>query len=190
MRHVDDPADPQGNTVDVLLAEGVPAARRTRADRSLFASSSCGVCGKASLDRIFVRTPPLERTWDPSPEVLTALPDRLRASQAVFSETGGFHAAGLFSRSGEPELLREDVGRHNAVDKVIGARLRADRIPIDDCILLVSGRAGFEIVQKALVARIGVLAAVGAPSSLAIELARAGRQRLVGFLRGAGYNEY
>jgi len=190
MRHVDDPADPQGNTVDVLLAEGVPAARRTRADRSLFASSSCGVCGKASLDRIFVRTPPLERTWDPSPDVLTALPDRLRAAQAVFSETGGLHAAGLFSRSGELELLREDVGRHNAVDKVIGARLRADRIPIDDCILLVSGRAGFEIVQKALVARIGVLAAVGAPSSLAVELARAGGQRLVGFLRGAGYNEY
>ena len=191
MRHVDDPGDPQGNTVDVVLAEGVPAARRTRADRSLFASSSCGVCGKASLDRIFVRTAPLERTvGSDARRAGRRFPDRLRAAQAVFSETGGLHAAGLFSRTGELELLREDVGRHNAVDKVIGARLRADRLPIDDCILLVSGRAGFEIVQKALVARIGVLAAVGAPSSLAIELARAGGQRLVGFLRGAGYNEY
>lgn len=188
--HVDDPSDPQGNTVDTVLASGVPAARRSAADRALYASSSCGVCGKASIDRLLVGAPPLSPEWTPDPAVLLALPDRLRKAQAVFDRTGGLHAAALFSPEGELEVLREDIGRHNAVDKVIGWRLREDRVPVDDRILLVSGRAGFEIVQKALVARISVVAAVGAPSSMAVDLAEESGLTLVGFLRDGRYNQY
>ncbi|MEC8194300.1 MAG: formate dehydrogenase accessory sulfurtransferase FdhD [Myxococcota bacterium] len=190
MAHIDDPSNPKGNTVDTALASGVPAARRGAADRALFASSSCGVCGKASIDRLLVHAPPLTRTWFPKPDVLLALPERLRQAQAVFDQTGGLHAAALCTPDGELEVVREDIGRHNAVDKVIGWRLRGDRVPIDDRILLVSGRAGFEIVQKALVARIPVLAAVGAPSSMAVQLAEESGLTLVGFLRDGRYNEY
>ena len=190
MAHVDDPSDPRGNTVDTVLAAGVPAARRGKADRAMYASSSCGVCGKASIDRLLVNAPAITHTLDPDPEILLGLPAQLREAQTIFEQTGGLHAAALVSVTGEIEVLREDIGRHNAVDKVIGWRLRNDRVPVDDRILFVSGRAGFEIVQKALVARIPVVAAVGAPSSMAVQLAEESGLSLVGFLRDGRYNRY
>jgi FdhD protein len=173
-----------------VLAAGVPMARRRKAQRDFFASSSCGICGKATLDRIFQHAPPLTRRMSPDPAVLVELPGRVRAAQAVFAQTGGLHAAALFSADGELDVLREDIGRHNAVDKVVGHRLRTDRMPCDDAILVVSGRAGFEIVQKALMARIPVLASVGAPSSLAVNLAHEAGIALVGFLRDGRFNLY
>jgi len=188
--HVDDPRDPRGNTVDCILAGGVPAARRDRARRELYASSACGVCGKASIDRVFLAVP--ERTPEPppAPAVLHALPERLRAAQTVFGHTGGLHAAALFDAAGQLLVLREDIGRHNAVDKVVGACLRGDAPVGSGRILLVSGRAGFEIVQKAILAGVSVLASVGAPSSLAVELAERCGLVLVGFLRDGRYNLY
>lgn len=189
--HVDDPLDPQGNTVYAVLASGVPASRRQHAQRDLFASSACGICGKASLDRICASLPATPTPHAlPSPAVMLGLPQKLRQAQEVFGWTGGLHAAALFSFDGTLEVLREDIGRHNAVDKVLGWRLRADRVPVSDRILLVSGRAGFEIVQKAAVAGVPVLAAVGAPSSLAARLAQQARMTLIGFLRDGRYNLY
>ena len=190
LAHVDDPAAPEGNTVDTVLATGVPAARRGAADRAMFASSSCGVCGKATIDRLRQRIPPITAPVVVEDRVLMQLPQVLREAQAVFDDTGGLHAAGLFTPTGELEVSREDIGRHNAVDKVIGWRLRRDAVPIDNRILLVSGRAGFEIIQKALMAGISTVAAVGAPSSLAVELARESGMRLVGFLRDGRFNQY
>ena len=173
-----------------MLASGVPAARRHAADRELFASSSCGVCGKATIDRVIGNHPPLAKRISPAPEIILGLPETLRQAQATFEQTGGLHAAALFDEQGNMEVLREDIGRHNAVDKVIGWRLHQDALPINDRILLVSGRAGFEIIQKALVARIGVVAAVGAPSSMAVHLAEESGMLIVGFLRNGRYNEY
>jgi FdhD protein len=190
LAHVDDPSAPEGNTVDTVLAPGVPAGRRSAADRQMFASSSCGVCGKASIDRLRQLIPPLGTPIAMDAEVLMRLPHTLREAQDVFENTGGLHAAGLFTADGRLEISREDIGRHNAVDKVIGWRLRRDAIPIDDRILLVSGRAGFEIIQKALMAGISTVAAVGAPSSLAVELARDNGLRLIGFLRDGRFNQY
>lgn len=190
MAHVTDPADPVGNTVDVRLSPGVPAARRDRAVRELFASSSCGVCGKASIDRLMVERRPLQARLEMHRDLLITLPGRLRAAQPAFADTGGLHAAALFTPDGELECLREDIGRHNAVDKVLGWRFRQDRVPVSDRLLLVSGRAGFEIVQKALVAGVPALAAVGAPSSLAIDLAQEAGMCLVGFLRDGRLNRY
>lgn len=190
MAHIDDPGGPFGNTVDVSLSSGVPAARRHQADRALFASSSCGLCGKASIDRLLLRAPPLGPPLDLDPALLVLLPRLLRADQDVFTRTGGLHAAGLFTATGELEVLREDIGRHNAVDKVLGARLRADRVPVHDRVLFVSGRAGFEIVQKALMAGVPALAAVGAPSSLAVTLARQSGMALYGFVRDGRCNRY
>ena len=188
--HVDDPSDPRGNTVDCVLSGGVPAARRDRARRELFASSSCGVCGKASIDRVFLSLPPRTPAAPPAATVLHSLPERLRSAQTVFGHTGGLHAAALFDENGRIVVLREDIGRHNAVDKVIGACLRSEAAVGEGRILLVSGRAGFEIVQKAVVAGISVLASVGAPSSLAVDLARRSGLVLVGFLRDGRYNLY
>lgn len=190
LRHVDDPRAPRGNTVDCVLAGGVPAARRDRAQRDFFASSSCGICGKATLDRVLVRCPPLPDPPTVDPALLADLPRRLRGGQAVFAATGGLHSAALFGFDGSLALLREDIGRHNAVDKVLGARLRADRFPVDDAVLVVSGRAGFEIVQKAVVARVPVMVAVGAPSSLAVELAHRSGLQLCGFARDGRLNRY
>jgi FdhD protein len=190
LAHVDDPGDRRGNTIDTILASGVPAARRERAQRDLFASSSCGICGKASIDRIFQSWSPLPPRSPPDPSVILSLPERLRGAQAVFRATGGLHAAALFDENGVLDVLREDIGRHNAVDKVVGHRLREDRIPCDETILLVSGRAGFEIIQKALVARIPVVAAMGAPTSLAVSLAARAGMILIGFLRSDAYNVY
>lgn len=178
------PADPSGNTVDTVLAGGVQAHREAveRATRELYATSSCGICGKASIDRLRLLAPPLPRRVEPDPEVLRRLPDPLRAAQRGFRRTGGLHGAALFDLDGEMEVAREDVGRHNAVDKVLGYRLLADRVPVDDRILLVSSRAGFEIVQKARMAGVPVVACMGAATSLAVDLARDGGVVLVGFL--------
>jgi FdhD protein len=181
--------DPVGNTVVARLAGGVEAHVEAvrRATRELYATSACGICGKASIDRIRLAAPPVKRV-EPDPDVLRALPDRL--VQPTFARTGGLHAAALFTFDGQLEVLREDVGRHNAVDKVIGHRLRADRVPIDDRILLVSGRLGFEIVQKARMAGIPVLAGIGAASTLAVDLAADARMALFGFLRSDRYTRY
>jgi FdhD protein len=179
------------NVVDVDLAPGIEAPD-TALDRNFYTSSSCGVCGKASIDAIRTKTR-FDIAGDPVRlplEVLLALPDRLRAAQQVFDKTGGLHAAGLFTADGELLALREDVGRHNAVDKVIGDAVRGGRLPLTGCVLMVSGRSSFELTQKAAMAGIPVLAAVSAPSSLAVELAREVGLTLVGFLRGDGCNVY
>src|SRR5215217_4608344 len=179
------------NVVDVDLAPGVEAPD-TALDRNFYTSSSCGVCGKASIDAIRTRTPYDVAADDTrlTLETLLALPDRLRAAQEVFDKTGGLHAAGLFTAAGDLVALREDVGRHNAVDKVIGDGVREGRLPLTGHALMVSGRASFELTQKAAMAGIPVLAAVSAPSSLAVELAREVGITLVGFLRGDGCNVY
>jgi FdhD protein len=188
---VDDEGRNTYNVVDVDLAPGV-AMPDTSLERNFYTSSSCGVCGKASIDAIRTKTR-FDVAGDPVRlplGVLLALPDRLRAEQQVFDKTGGLHAAGLFTGDGELVALREDVGRHNAVDKVIGDGVRAGRLPLAGHVLLVSGRASFELTQKAAMAGIPVLAAVSAPSSLAVELAREVGITLVGFLRGDGCNVY
>ena len=186
--HVDH--DELGNIVDVTLAPGVTVAPGAR--RNFLTTSACGVCGKASIQDICV-LPEAGVAADPvrvQPAVLAVLPDRLRAAQRVFATTGGLHAAGLFTPDGELIVVREDVGRHNAVDKVVGRALLTGRLPLSGCILLVSGRASFELVQKAVLAGIPLLAAVSAPSSLAVELAEQAGLTLVGFLRGASMNVY
>jgi FdhD protein len=163
-----------------------------RFQRNFLSTSSCGVCGKMAIESLqLLHQPQLD---EQSPRIgaglLQTLPERLRAAQAMFQQTGGVHAAGLFSIDGQLLLLREDVGRHNAVDKLLGACLLENSFSVRDCILLVSGRAGFEIVQKALAADIAFMAAVGAPTSLAIDLARAHGMTLVGFLKASGFNCY
>jgi FdhD protein len=176
--------------VRIDLAAGVAFDLKS-SQRNFYATSSCGVCGKASIDAVRVRNirlPNPHCTVDP--EVLCRLPDQLRAAQPVFSRTGALHAAGLFSLSGQLQVLREDVGRHNAVDKVIGWALAQDRLPLSDSLLMVSGRGGFEIVQKALVAGLPVLASVSAPSDLAVKLAREFGMTLIGFLRGRRFVMY
>ncbi len=191
LAHVDDPRGPRGNRIDALLASGValPDARHAREGH---ASSACGVCGSASIDHVLRRLPVRAAPARPLPaaDLLHALPGRLRAVQSTFERTGGLHAAALFDWEGRLLLHREDIGRHNAVDKVVGARLLADRVPIEDGLLLTSGRLGFEIVQKAVIAGISVVCAVGAPSSLAATLAWRAGLRLVGFLRDGRYNVY
>jgi FdhD protein len=180
----------RGNVVQAeLVAEAAPDFAKMR--RHFFASSSCGICGKASIDAVRSRllTAP-NPEFRVEAELLTSLPDVLRASQDVFQRTGGLHAAALFDSSGGLLVVREDIGRHNAVDKVVGWALLDHRVPLGNAILLVSGRGGFEIVQKALVAGIPVLASVSAPSSLAVQLARELRMTLVGFLRGRRFVIY
>jgi FdhD protein len=186
---IDAKGEPAPNAVNASLVEGAPLDFE-KLRRNLYASSSCGICGKATLDQVEVLAPPVESSIRVGGDALMALPARARAFQATFLETGGLHSACLFDAEGNPILSREDVGRHNAVDKVIGARVREGRYPLEDTVLLVSGRAGFEILQKARVARIPVVAAVGAPSSLAIECAERGKMTLVGFLRDGGFNVY
>ena len=179
-----------GNIADATLAPGVVLAPGAR--RNFMTTSACGVCGKASIEDICV-LPEKPLAADPSqfaPPVLATLPDRLRDAQRVFSRTGGLHAAGLFTADGELIVVREDVGRHNAVDKVVGWALLNDRLPLAGCVLLVSGRASFELVQKAVLAGIPLLAAVSAPSSLAVDLAEEAGLTLVGFLRGPSMNVY
>ncbi len=182
---------PSENVVDVLLQPGIPF-EASKLQRNFYTTSSCGVCGKASLEA--VRLLGLRRAPDDRPRVhadlLPELPMRLREGQTLFAATGGLHAAGRFDPQGARLAVREDVGRHNAVDKLIGERVLADRVPLEDEILAVSGRASFEIVQKAAVAGLAFLVAVGAPSTLAVDLARDQGMTLVGFARDRGYNVY
>ncbi|MBA6435081.1 MULTISPECIES: formate dehydrogenase accessory sulfurtransferase FdhD [Streptomyces] len=186
------------NVVDVTLAPGVPVPDITL-ERNVYTTSSCGLCGKASLDavRTTARWPLADGLADAGgsavriePETLAVLPDRLRAAQRVFDRTGGLHAAALFSPDGELLDLREDVGRHNAVDKLVGRALQQGLLPLSGSVLMVSGRASFELAQKAVMAGIPVLAAVSAPSSLAVDLAVETGLTLVGFLRGTSMNVY
>ncbi|AZM49568.1 formate dehydrogenase accessory sulfurtransferase FdhD [Streptomyces sp. WAC 06738] len=179
------------NVVDVRLTAGV-VAPDVSLERNVYTTSSCGLCGKASLDavRTTTRWPVGDEGMRLTPGVLAALPDRLRAGQRVFDRTGGLHAAALFTEDGELIDLREDVGRHNAVDKLIGRALQQDRLPLSGAVLMVSGRASFELAQKAAMAGIPVLAAVSAPSSLAVDLAAETGMTLVGFLRGDTMNVY
>ena len=179
------------NVLDVSLAPGVPLPD-TSLERNFYTSSSCGLCGKASLDavRTKARWPVADDGLRIDVPTLTGLPDRLREAQRVFDRTGGLHAAGLFTAAGELLALREDVGRHNAVDKLVGWALRSGRLPLRETVLMVSGRASFELVQKAWMAGIPMMAAVSAPSSLAVELATEAGMTLVGFLRGSSMNVY
>ncbi|MGW6730908.1 formate dehydrogenase accessory sulfurtransferase FdhD [Nocardia sp. NPDC055029] len=178
------------NTYNVLDIRLRAPAKITA--RSFLTTSACGLCGKTALEEINVRTRhPLPDEWRPlAASLLADLPDRLRAQQRVFDVTGGLHAAGLFSYEGSCLAVREDVGRHNAVDKVIGWALRENLIPSPDLVLIVSGRASFELVQKAVMAGIPILGAVSAPSSLAVDLAVASGMTLAGFIRGGKMNIY
>ena len=163
-----------------------------RFQRNFLSTSSCGVCGKMTIESLqLLHQPQLnEKTPQLKAALLQALPEQLRVAQMLFKQTGGVHGAGLFNADGDMLLLREDVGRHNAVDKLLGASFFENNFPVSDCILLVSGRAGFEIIQKALAANIAFVAAVGAPTSLAIDLARKHDMTLVGFLKESGFNCY
>jgi FdhD protein len=184
------------NTVTVRL-HGPRLPDLDSLERHFMTSSACGVCGTASLDALHARYAPLltgpaasSAPITVSPEVLYGMPDRLREAQGVFGRTGGLHAAGLFTHAGELVALREDVGRHNAVDKLVGWALLNDRLPLDRHALLVSGRSSYEIMQKALAAGIQLVCSVSAPSSLAVDLARDFGMTLVGFLRDERFNIY
>jgi FdhD protein len=179
------------NVLDVTLAQDVPMPD-VDVTRNFYTTSSCGVCGKASLDavRLISRYSPGDQPARVAAQTLTALPGKLRAAQKVFSSTGGLHGAALFDLDGTMLVVREDIGRHNAVDKVIGWALENDLIPLSDAMLLVSGRASFELTQKCVMAGVPVLAAVSAPSSLAVELAAQSGVTLVAFLRGDSMNVY
>ncbi|TQM80603.1 FdhD protein [Saccharothrix saharensis] len=179
------------NVLDLTLADGV-APPDTGVERNFYTTSSCGVCGKAALDAVKLKThhSPADDRCTVDVDVLSALPDELRKRQKVFAATGGLHAAGLFTTTGEALVVREDVGRHNAVDKVLGWAVLNNKIPLAGTVLMVSGRASFELVQKAAMAGIPVLSAVSAPSSLAADLAEEQGVTLVGFVRGDSMNVY
>jgi FdhD protein len=175
--------------VEARLA--TPPAWRAAGGRPFLSTAACGACGKGALDAVFATGfPPLPEGPRIASSLLQSLPDRMRAAQTVFAQTGGLHAAALFSPDGELLLLREDIGRHNAVDKLVGALLLAGRVPAGEAVLALSGRAGFELVQKALRAGIPALAAVGAPSSLALRLAARAGMTLAGFVRPGRCNLY
>lgn len=187
---IPDPKNPRVcNIINVVLKPGAPISRRGW-QRNFAASSSCGLCGKLTIASVHQHAPAVEDDLSVSAEILYSLPDKLRAAQSGFDETGGLHAAALFDESGELLAVREDIGRHNAVDKLVGAALLAGGLPLSRRILLVSGRASFEIVQKALMARIPLVAAVSAASNLAVDLARSSAIGLAGFLRGNSMNLY
>ena len=180
------PEDLAANTVDVVAPDADVGALQ----RSFYTSSSCGVCGKGALEAVAVEAPRLEGDLRVPAALIVQLPDRLRAAQTAFEATGGLHATGLFSESGELLSVREDVGRHNALDKVVGRAYLDGLLPLERSILCVSGRLSFELVQKAAVAGCPLLVAVGAPSSLAIELAADRGLTLCGFVRGGSLNVY
>jgi FdhD protein len=178
-----------GNVLNVLLAPEVSVDFQ-RLTRHVFASSSCGLCGKASIDSVQGQFPPIQSDMRIDAELLTSLPQQMRAAQETFNRTGGLHAAALFDASRKLIVLREDIGRHNAVDKVVGHCLLHGPFPPDRHILLLSGRSSFEIMQKALAARIPIIAAVSAPSTLAATFAQESGQTLIGFLRDRRMNIY
>jgi FdhD protein len=180
------PADLAANAVDV----DAPSFDADRLQRSFYTSSSCGVCGKGALEAVAVEALRVESELAIAADLLAGLPERLRAAQPAFAATGGLHATGLFDPAGELVCLREDVGRHNAMDKVVGWAFRQGRLPLADAVLCVSGRLSFELVQKSAVAGCPILVAVGAPSSLAVELATDRGITLCGFARGGRLNVY
>jgi FdhD protein len=188
IRSVASPA--RGNIIQVNLAQQVPVSM-ANLERNFYTTSSCGICGKASLLALRTVCPPRARNgFSIGAAMLYRLPHRLREIQGVFQRTGGLHAAALFDADGQLDTMREDVGRHNAVDKVIGAAVLADRLPLRDRVLLLSGRASFELLQKALMGGLPMVASVGAPSSLAVQVAREFDITLVGFLRDDHFNIY
>ena len=178
------------NIVKVYLSEGFKIELQ-KVERNFYTTSSCGVCGKASIEAIQTSTQyNFTEKLLPSDEILFSLKDKIAKEQSLFSLTGGIHAAALFSAEGDLLQLMEDVGRHNALDKLIGSYLKQDKLPLDKHILLLSGRASFELIQKATMAGIKTIVAVGAPSSLAVELAQENGQTLIGFLKERSYNKY
>lgn len=182
--------DETGNVIEIRTEPGAPGIELPAA-RNFFASSSCGVCGKATIDALRVRAPALDSdALRVDARLLRRLPDALRSAQGLFGETGSLHGVGLFEPDGTPACVREDVGRHNAVDKVVGWAAMREGLPLSGQILMVSGRVGFEIVQKAWVAGIPMVCAISGPSSLAVELAHEAGMTLVGFLRGEEMNVY
>lgn len=186
------PCGNDGNTVRVLLREGLTIETH-RLERNFYTTSSCGLCGKASIEaamRSVVMSHVPGGTLLIEPELLLTLPARMRQAQATFEATGGLHACAIFNAQGELRLLREDVGRHNALDKVVGAGLLGGWLPLHDCVLLLSGRASFELLQKSMAAQIPLVAAIGAPSTLAVDLANTCGITLVGFLRDGSFNVY
>ena len=184
-----DPAQAPANVADVRLSRP-DSVDFTRLTRHVFSSSSCGVCSKASIDAIRQQFPAIESDVAIDARLLSGLPAALASAQPTFQRTGGLHACALFDETGNMLAVREDVGRHNALDKLVGWALLADRLPLSRCILLLSGRASFEMMQKALAAGIPIVAAISAPSSMAVEFARESGQTLVGFLRGEKMNVY
>ena len=188
----DPSAEHPENIVNATIANGSAETleRMLAGRRQVATNSSCGLCGRLTIESLRIDAPAIVGAWTVAGQTLVGLPDRLRAAQKVFDETGGLHAAGLFARDGRLEAMAEDVGRHNAVDKVVGRMLMADRLPLSEHLLVVSGRTSYEIVQKAFLAGVPLVAAVSAPSSLAIELAEDCGVTLVGFLRGGSFNIY
>ncbi|HKF53604.1 MAG TPA: formate dehydrogenase accessory sulfurtransferase FdhD, partial [Candidatus Acidoferrales bacterium] len=180
----------RGNIVEVKVSVDV-ALDLEKTRRNFFAASSCGICGKASIDAVRARgARPANPHFRVKPDVICALPEALRAKQQIFGRTGGLHAAGAFSANGELIVEREDIGRHNAVDKIVGWALREGKLPLSECVLTVSGRGGFEIVQKAAMAGVPVVASVSACSSLAVQFAREMGMTLIGFLRDRRFVVY
>ena len=193
IKHCDDPAvDHAENIVNVTLTDSSPAAidRLLGERRQVMTNSSCGLCGRRTIESLTAEFEPIRAPWSIAAATVLMLPLQLRARQAVFDETGGLHAAGLFARGGGLVDVAEDVGRHNAVDKIIGRMLMRDALPLSDYLLCVSGRTSFEIVQKAVCAGVPMVAAVSAPSSLAIDLAQEAGVTLVGFIRGDSFTIY
>lgn len=179
----------EGNILNVILSPEIHIDLE-RLTRHVFASSSCGICGKATIESVRGQFPPIDSDMKMDSELIFTLPDKMRQSQTTFDRTGGLHAAALFDERGNLLVVREDVGRHNAVDKVLGFALLKDGLPLNRHLLLVSGRSSFEIMQKALAGRVPMVAAVSAPSSLAVEFAIDSGQTLIGFLRDQRMNLY
>ncbi len=191
IEHCTDPAaDHPENIVNATLVDASALDRVFAERRQVTTSSSCGLCGRRTIESLRTDTAPIAASWTMAPADLVPLADRLREAQRVFDETGGLHAAGLFTPDGAMVDVAEDVGRHNAVDKVVGRAMMRDALPLSGVLLMVSGRSSFEIVQKAFVAGIPLVASVSAPSSLAIDLARDAGITLVGFVRGDSCNVY
>ena len=189
-RPLDRTGRPEENILVVEMARGLEPDLRTL-DRHFFTSSACGVCGKAGIEALLLKKEPMPRRGPRvPPEVLYTLPDSLQSRQSVFKSTGGLHAAGLYRADGTQLAVREDVGRHNALDKLVGTSLDAERLPLDECVVMISGRASYEILQKCLMADVTFVCAVSAPSSLAVSLARQFDITLIGFLRDRRLNIY